>query len=320
MNKGTEMKRLMIWLGLLFVLMLSAAPLLAQDATPTAADVEFPYAFPLDMPSQKHIDEAHACILDPDADPNKSSAACEFARQALALKNDRSDDEPPSAQEVELVQKLVGANPALALRLDVIAAYYGVLPLVAPPAFTLDNPITQLHLTYTFAGLGSGVDYELTITQADKKPVVKGDLGEFDPGFGPVTPPPTGTPRVLPATIEADIIQAFAPALRDLLPIGQMFSSVPCWDYYPDWEVELTFADNTVVKMVTNQSNVVGLGGPWQTEIDGQAYMQYSGAFQSAIVDLFEALDLPFGQTAAMGCGGMNEPVDDAFPASSAGG
>ncbi|MEZ4670309.1 MAG: hypothetical protein R3E39_20575 [Anaerolineae bacterium] len=306
-----------IALLVLAVLLVSLVPLLAQDATLTPEEVTFPYEFPLDMPTDNLLAEAHACILDPDVDPTTSTLTCELARQALALKKDRGDDETLSPKEIELVQKLVGANPALALRLDVIAAYYSAVPLVAPPAFTVDNPITKLHLTYTFAGLGNGVAYELTITQADGNPVVKGDLGEPVSGFdmpSPTgTPPPTSTPRALADTVDSQLVQAFAPALRDLLPIGHMFTSTPCWDYYPDWEVELTFADKTVVKMVTNQSNVVGLGGPWQTEIDGQVYMQYSGAFQTAIVDLFDALDLPFGQTAAMGCGGMNEPLDDAF-------
>jgi hypothetical protein len=69
-----------------------------------------------------------------------------------------------------------------------------------------------------------------------------------------------------------------------------------------------------VAKMITNNSNVVGIGGPWQIEIDDQHYMQYSGAFSGAVIELLEALDLPLGETAAMGCGGINNPLYDAYP------
>jgi hypothetical protein len=49
-------------------------------------------------------------------------------------------------------------------------------------------------------------------------------------------------------------------------------------------------------------------------EIAGKNYIQYSAAFVEALRDLFTALDLPFGQTAAMGCGGGDNPLDSAFP------
>jgi len=131
--------------------------------------------------------------------------------------------------------------------------------------------------------------------------------------YSMATGEPTKAPNKLSGTVDKAVVQAFGDALRDLLPIGRQFTSTPCWDYYPDWTVEMTFADGTVAHMVTNDSNVVGIGGPWQTEIDGQNYMQYSGAFSQAIGDLFDALSLEFGQTAAMGCGGLNNPLEDAF-------
>jgi hypothetical protein len=65
--------------------------------------------------------------------------------------------------------------------------------------------------------------------------------------------------------------------------------------------------------MVTNDSNLVGIGGPWQVDIDDQSYMQYSSAFSSAIVDLLDALQLPLGETAAMGCGGVIDPLESAW-------
>jgi hypothetical protein len=300
---------------LLCVLLLVSSVAMAQDATATqeAEPVEYAFEFPLPVPTQAQIDEAYDCPLDAET-PSKTApepgSACEMAVELLKMAEQRDDETAPSEEEFALLTEMIEANPALALRLSVIAAYFNTMPFVAAPEMT-DQPITAVHLTYTFAGLGPTNDYDITITNADKTPKVTGDVqvGEWSG-----TPEPDVTPVTLKDTVDAAVVQAFALALNDLFPIGQQFSSVPCWDYYPDWVVELTFADDTMLKVVTNQSNIIGIGGPWQVEIDGQNYMQYSGEFAGAVIDLLDALELPLGETAAMGCGGVSDPLFDAFP------
>jgi hypothetical protein len=95
--------------------------------------------------------------------------------------------------------------------------------------------------------------------------------------------------------------------------MGTQANWLPCWDDYPDWVVTITFDDKTTLKMVTNGSNIYFYGGPWQTEIDKQNYTQYSGAFLDAMVNINKALKLSMGKTAAMGCGGLPDPLSLAF-------
>ena len=66
-----------------------------------------------------------------------------------------------------------------------------------------------------------------------------------------------------------------------------------CSDDYPEWTVTLTFKDATTLKLVTNGSNIFYSGGPWQTEIDKQNYVQYSGAFLDALAAIGTTLQLP---------------------------
>jgi hypothetical protein len=305
------MKRLLITLCAAFLL---ATPALAQEATPSPEN--YPFQFPLEHPTKAQVAAAHACDLNPptgdatpEATPADSNNACELAGRALSLARARGDSSDPSAEELKLLEQIAAANPALLLDINLLVAYYNAEPLVAPPDFA-SQPIRRLTLRYNFAGLSSGTNYDFVIEDADTTPHIS---GKVESGSGYETEE-TPEPPSLPKTVDARWVQAFGPALRDLLPIAKPFSTTPCWDYYPDWVITLEFADGTTLKMVTNNSNAVGIGGPWQVEIDGKSYMQYSAAFAEAIRDLFEALDLPFGQTAAMGCGGADNPLDSAFP------
>ena len=78
---------------------------------------------------------------------------------------------------------------------------------------------------------------------------------------------------------------------------------------YPDWYVLLTFEDGTQLALVTNESNFLFYGGPWQVTIDEQMYMQYSPDFLIAVLELVEALQLPegFPSVIYMGVGGYFE-------------
>lgn len=304
------MKHRMMVICTLLLTLLTLNYVVAQDAP------DYPLDFPIADLTDAQIKEARDCDLQavPPTSVSKPTA-CQLAQQALVLAKARGDSSKPADDELELVKKIAALNTGLLLRLDLIAHYYAAAPLIAPPEFSSQS-ITKLTLAYTFAGLGPSTDYDITITNADKTPVVTGKINSRNSFEASSSTPTklTATPVPLAKTVDSDVVQAFGAALSDFVPIQTQFSSTPCWDYYPDWTIELTFADGTIVSLVTKNSNVVGIGGPWQTEIDGKFYMQYSAGIQNAIVDLFKALDLKFGETAAMGCGGMNDPLDDAYP------
>ena len=125
--------------------------------------------------------------------------------------------------------------------------------------------------------------------------------------------PESSAPNLNLEGLDPDKVQALGPALTDLLPIESQFDFVVCTDNYPDWSIVLTFKDGTQLYLTTNGSNFLFVGGPWQTKIEGQNYFQFSSGFAKTIIDLFEALGLPFGSPASMYCGG-DTLFEKAFP------
>lgn len=71
--------------------------------------------------------------------------------------------------------------------------------------------------------------------------------------------------------------------------------------------------DGTKLDLTMNGSNFLSVGGPWQTEIGDQNYVQFSAALAKAIVDSANALGLPFGSPAGMYCPGKTL-FEKAFP------
>ncbi len=305
--------------GIISVLMLCLVmmPLQAQDVTPAPEKPDFAFSFPLEAPTDAQIQEAFNCALSresPEATLTPSAqhkpTGCELARQVVALAASRSQDTDPTDDEVALFKKMMSLNPALALDLSIISSYY-TLPLVEPPDFT-NQSITDSNIRYTFGGLGGSADYTIhTITRMMSQPFLVPLMQAVIIRWQQVSRqrlhaiyrvqrsmPASYRHSAQPCVICCRLASSLAALLAGItIPTGKLIWTSPI----------------TVVHMVTNSSNVVGIGGPWQTEIDGQNYMQYSGAFSQAIGDLFDALKLDFGQTAAMGCGGLNNPLEDAF-------
>jgi hypothetical protein len=243
-------------------------------------------------------------------------SACDWAVLALAHQQRAGDNQPPSEAGKQAYLRAVSDNPAYGLALPMLIAYFGQVDLVAPPL--PDQAITDVEIRYSWAGLGSPVNYAVQVAHADTAPVVSGNV-DVQPEFFDLATPQTSTPIpptpfALQKTVDSQLVQGLHGGLQDLLPIGKSFSDTPCWDDYPDWTVTLTFSDGTRIEMVTNQSNVLSAGGPWQTKINGQRYLQVSAAFLKALFNLTDALKLPYGEPAAMGCGGnYADPLMEAF-------
>lgn len=118
----------------------------------------------------------------------------------------------------------------------------------------------------------------------------------------------------IPDTIDTNLIDNLSIAFEDLWPIESQFTNIPCTDNLPNWSVNITFDDDTNVIMETNGSNFLRSGGPWQIEIDGQNYLQYSIDFIAALVDIIEGLDMPWGEPMAQYCSIDYSLFDQAFP------
>jgi len=216
---------------------------------------------------------------------------CDWAILAFAYAV-RGKGPPTSPAAYQAFTHAVVGNPGFALETLLFYRYFDAVSMVRPPAFA-QQEITGVRIDYRWRGLGDPVGYSVEIGQADAEPVVTSTV-------------------TYPLAIDAATVQALAGALTDLLPVSTSFLLRPCRDNYPQWSVDLAFADNTQM-VISTGSNVMRFGGPWFTDIDGQVYVQVSSAFGQALGALIESLGLPLGQPAGMYCR-IDTVFDKAFP------
>jgi hypothetical protein len=275
--------------------------------------------------------------------------ACDWAVLASAYAARQNPETLLPAEARTAFYQTIRANPAFAFRIRLFYGYFDTNPLVEAPPFA-GQPVTQVVIRYTFwavgghrsgnnpgtlstgwnrsaqfvddtnCGPGGGgyagggesgdggevyapIDYEITITQAETDDALASGIVQKPDGLFRYAV------RVDPA-----LVQALGPALTDFLPIGRRFEWDNCGPEFTDWVVTLTFADGTTLTMQTIRSDFILSGGPWQLEFEGQAYMQYSSAFLSALIEIVTALDLPVGRAAGLSCGSSSEIMDMVYP------
>jgi hypothetical protein len=232
------------------------------------------------------------------------NSACDWAVLAWAYAKRTQKGEAVSEQGKLAFARAIANNPGFVLATPIFSSYFGEISLVKPPPFAQQD-ITAVKIEYQWGGLGNFVDYTVNITQANAKPVVTGtaEQGIFS------------DQQQITGSIDKTKVQALGPALTDLLPIDSQFTMSVCSDNYPNWTVSLTFGDGTTLELVTQGSNFMYSGGPWQTKIGQQNYVQYSPAFIKALAGIVEALKLPSGKTVGMACVGGRDVFKQAFPA-----
>ncbi|HEY9604638.1 MAG TPA: hypothetical protein V6C85_23735 [Allocoleopsis sp.] len=229
---------------------------------------------------------------------------CDWAVLAWAYAKRTEKGEAVPEQGKLALAKAIANNPGFVLASPIFSSYFGEISLVKAPPFAR-REITAVKIEYQWGGLGEFVGYTVNITQANAKPVVSGTAKQG----------PFGNKPQIPGSIDKNKVQALAPALTDLLPIDSQFEMTVCTDNYPNWTVSLTFEDGTTLELVTQGSNFMYAGGPWQTKIGQQNYVQYSPAFIKALSGIVEDLKLPWGRPAGMACGGRGDVLKQAFPA-----
>jgi hypothetical protein len=306
------------------LLLMTARSVSAQDTTPeaTAEPESMQYAIAwgeLALPALGEIDDARDCAIDSQSEaryPEELAleelegvffpeTACDWALLAAAYAA-RDDDEPAPGGIIAYV-KAVRINPAFAYTDPLMFGYFGSVDLVAPPDFAA-QPITAITLDYSFGGIGGrNVSYSLEITNADSDPVVSGTLNSGE-AFSDET-----ANEPISGAIDPELVQALGPALVNLVPAENLPQLIFCYDNYPNWTLDITFADGSAVTFLTNSSNFLNAGGPWGASIDGTIYVQQSADLLIAVIDIHNALDLPFGETAAMSCGPLGTPLLDLY-------
>lgn len=321
--------------GIVLIALLGALPAAAQDSTPTPpaedAAPDYLLAWPVAHPTDEMLNAARDCAinalvaerypetlaLDEIADAFAPETACDWAVLAAAYGDyarnhdlDNAEDFPEAG--IDAFKQAVALNPVIALRANLMGGgYFATGTLVEPPPHA-EQAIAELTLHYDFSGIGgfenSWIDYTIRITDAAGEPVISGTIERLGDTGEEIKTEATGT-------VDPALIQALGPALDDLLPIGEPFEMLTCYDIYSDWEVTLTFDDDTTISLATHDSNFMYIGGPWQAVIDGKNYMQYSGNFVNTLSDLIDALALPWGESAAWSCFWPGDPLEFAYPA-----
>jgi hypothetical protein len=174
---------------------------------------------------------------------------------------------------------------------------FGQSRLVRTPPVA-EQSISRLDIEYTWDGLGTPVKWSADVSAGDSALVTIRQDGS----------PPRER------RISGQLLQALAPAMTDFHPIAATPKVQPCFDNTPDWKLTVTFHDGRKVQLVTNQSNVYSLGGPYQMELDGQRYLQLSSALVVATGRLAEAAGFTLGQPRAWSCRVRESVLDLTFP------
>jgi hypothetical protein len=215
---------------------------------------------------------------------------CDQAVLAAACAARMEKSASPAPQCIEAYRATLSANPAFAFSNAVVDGYFGRVTVVA----ALPNAaraLTSLTLEYGWGGLGTAVKWSLEASDLASHPAlaVKGATGKT-----------TWTPAL------AARVAALGTSLGSFLPIPKPIRAINCTDNYPEWTAKLAFDDGSKLDLTTNGSNLIGLGGPWQTTIGGHTYLQLAPDFAVAIGKLVQALGLPIGEPMGETCMGYD--------------
>ena len=200
----------------------------------------------------------------------------------------RNDSRSPSALGLDAFKQAISRNYGFALATGIFDYYFSSVPLVNTPQFT-GKEIEKVEINYKWNGLGepSKIEYSLSIDHANTNPIVSSNTGSINTNI----------------TMDKNSVQDLRQRLNDFLPIDLGIQLIYCADNYPEWSVSLTFTGGAKIDLEST-SNFIGFGGPWETKIDGQTYIQYSPAFVMKISKLMEELELPLGEPFGMVCPG----------------
>lgn len=244
-----------------------------------------------------------ALSLDDLPSAAEMESDCDLAvlLSAYAVRVDRN--ETPDFVRNALSQ-LITKNYGFLLEESLIYQYLGRVPLM--PALPLaQQKIKNIYIKYKLFGhVRWETEYEIFMIDASGYP-------RYDVIFHQLFLSWQENDRLnLNYEIDTTLTQALGPSLTDfipvasetaLLPFGEHYSQYtlsPVTDYYPSWIVTLTFEDDSTLDLVT-RGNLLAIGGPWFTTIDGQTYMQYSADFSVALSALVREIGLPFGGAGA---------------------
>jgi WD40 repeat protein len=290
----------------------SRTPFPTQTPNPTISIPSYinllPLNFPLSRLTTAQLAEVRSCNLEnlpTQRYPETLSIgelenyytpqiACDWAVLSAAYLNKLNYDDPIPEQGKRAFIQAILLNPAYLFSTPPFFGYYDSFNLVSLPPIAQEL-ITAVHIDYYWSGIGdpSSVSYQIDISSSESNPSSMDVI---------VIAPPEQITSNLKTEIDQAYIQDLANALTDFVPIDQQFTLDYCTDNSPDWQMTLTFQNGSQLELRTNGSNLATIGGPWQMELGGQNYLQFSYDLPRAISRLFTQLKLHFGEPWAMYC------------------
>jgi len=269
---------------------------------------QIPLSWPVSMPTNQQIIEARKCSIEALAESryheemnywelenaHPLNSACDWAVLAVAYRSHFDDKDSIPEEGKRAFFEAVRENPAFAMSTSLFYSYFNSLQLVEIP-LQVNQPIKSMVIDYSWSGIGepSQVEYHIEIDNVH----LASDQVELT-----VKSEPENLKDNMTSSFNVEKIQGIGKALTDFLPIESSFTLENCTDNSPDWNIDLTLLDGTQLTLKTHASNFFTAGGPWYMELDNQSYVQFSSALLSAVLGLFDSLNLPLGQPYSTFC------------------
>jgi hypothetical protein len=208
---------------------------------------------------------------------------------AMRLGDEESAKPPPPC--LDAYRAAIKANPAFVYAGGLLGGYFGKVTQVAAPPIAA-HALASVQIDYKWDGLGAGVKWTLNVDSFGGTPAMRVSGAN--------------APLAAWSTEIGTDFAALGRSLESFMPIAKPLQAVNCYDNYPDWTITLAFDDGSKVVLVTNGSNLLGLGGPWHTTLGGVTYMQTGPGLAHAVHAIITVLGMPLGQPMAMTCHGFD--------------
>lgn len=273
-------------------------------------EASYLYNWPIPAPTDAQIQAAIDCEnrnwgkaanFDPASyKVSFPASACEYAMQAISTV-ESIDLMTLVGEGYTTAQQALTENPWLIISDPVFFNAFHTFGIVAPPPFA-HSKLESAIIAYSWTGDNNPVSFEIEITTDG--PVTATGLyqkiittGEGDEAESVVQS------RKINKEIKSQDFVNLGKSLENLIPIPQQTPLNLCENHHPDWIVTLTYTTGTEITLQSNQSTyLVYMGGPFQTNIDGQDYLLATASFNTAIYELTRQLAIELGNPEEAGC------------------
>lgn len=275
--------------------------------TPTPAPILGPlYDWPIPPLSEEQIQEVLDCQtatwsggteIDPrEIEIEELVTACDFGLKALSL-IDHFETLELSHLGIFYAQQALLINPGIIFANPYFFFAFQSVEIVDTP-IPAGQTVEDIKITYEWGGIGSPVHYSVTITNGETPLAV----GSVEVGPSPEEDESETTRWDIQQEVDPALFETIGTSIVNLIPVKRQGMMYACFDNYPNWVIEITFANGEPLNLSSNWSNFFIEGGPFQTHIGDQNYVMASYDFNLALNRLIETLELPYGEPWAMYC------------------